>query len=228
MGSESKRPSARSAGGRRKKSAPNQTERLMLVGLDLFSKKDFSAVTIKNIARAARVNSALIYYYFQNKEDLFKASIEYAILQALENYTRLKEKHSNPVDLINDWFENNIEMSTSFRKLIKIMLDYSNSLARLTSVDRLIKHFYKEEMSILSSSVREGVALGLFEPVDPEQAAQFASVHLDGIMVASMIRSDFDLEAAVANLRDLFWHRLGYRGQGGLGNAREAVVAYKR
>ena len=228
MRTVAKRPSGITSGARRKKLTPNRTERILLVGLDLFSRKDFSAVTIKNIAHAAKINSALIYYYFQNKEDLFKASIEYAILQALENYRRLKEKHTNPVDLINDWFDNNIEMSVSFRKLIKIMLDYSHSPNRLNSVDRLIKHFYDEEMSILSKSVREGIALGLFESIDPEQVAQFASVNLDGIMVASIIRSDLDLKAAVENLRDLFWHYLGYSGNRGRERARKAILAYRR
>ncbi len=228
MGTEPKRPPTRGAKGRRRKAVPNQTERLMLVGLDLFSKQDYAAVTIKDIARAAKINSALIYYYFQNKEDLFKACIEHAILQALENYTRLKERHSNPVDLIDDWFENNVEMSAAFRKLVKIMLDYSNSVTRLTSVDRLIKHFYMEETSILSRSVREGIALGLFQPVNPERTAKFASVHLDGIMVASMIRSDFDLKAAVASLRDLFWYHLGYRNDPRQIRGRDAAVASKR
>jgi AcrR family transcriptional regulator len=189
-----------------------QTEKLLMAGLDLFSRYDFSTVTIKHIARAARINSALIYYYFRNKEDLFRASIEQAILQALENYARLKDKHSDPVDLIEDWFENNVEMAVSFRKLVKIMLDYSNSQIRLASVDGLIRHFYREETSILANSVRQGVEAGVFGRVDPERAAAFASIHLDGIMAASMIRADFDLRAAIAELKAQFWHYLGYRG----------------
>lgn len=197
-------------GNGRSKPVLRQAEKLMVVGLDLFSKRDFASVTIKTIAKAARANSALIYYYFQNKEDLFRASIEHAILQALDNYARLRDKHSHPVDLINAWFENNVEMAVPIRKLVKIMLDYSSSPTRLASVDVLIKHFYREEMSILSNGVRQGIALGLFERVDPEQAAQFASVHLDGIMVASMIRADFDLQAAIGDLRELFWRHVGY------------------
>ncbi len=219
---------------RRTKAAPKQkasscqTETLLAVGLNLFSKRDFSAVTIKEIAKAAGVTSALLYYYFRNKEDLFKASIEYSILQALDNYVRLKERHTNPVDLINDWFENNAEMAVPFRKLIKIMLDYSNTVTRLPSVDRLIKHFYQEEMSILSSSVRQGVAMGLFNQVDPERAAEFASVHLDGIIVASIIRADFDVRDAIADLKELFWHHLGYHDDSVRIEGREPLIIYER
>ncbi|HUC63698.1 MAG TPA: helix-turn-helix domain-containing protein [Alphaproteobacteria bacterium] len=188
-----------------------QREKLLMVGLELFSSRDFASVTIKEIAKAAKVNSALIYYYFRNKEDLFRASIEYAILQALENYSRLKDRHSNPVDLIDDWFENNIEMAPAFQKLVKVLLDYSNSRIRLASVDALAKLFYREEISILSNSIRHAVGLGAFDPVDADRAATFASVHLDGIMAASMIRRDFDLGAEIANLREQFWLYVGYR-----------------
>jgi AcrR family transcriptional regulator len=188
-----------------------QAEKLMTVALELFATRGFSSVTIKDIAKAAKINSALLYYYFASKEDLFKSSVELAIFDALENYARLREKHTNPVDLINDWFDNNVQMASPLRKLVKVMLDYSNSQAELASIDALIKRFYKEEMSILSSSIEEGMTMGLFDAIDAARAAEFASIHLDGIMTSSMIRADLDLDDAVADLRTTFWQRLGYR-----------------
>lgn len=204
---------------KRTKKIKSPPEKLLSIALDLFSERDYASVTIKDISKGADVNAALIYYYFKNKEDLFRSSIEHAILLALENYGRLKSQHSNPVDLINYWFENNEEMAVSFRKLVKIMLDYSNSQIRLASVEGLIRHFYREEISILSDSVRRGISTGLFAPVDPEDVARFASVHLDGIMVASMIRPDFDLPAAIADLRESVWLKLGY------GTEKKSVLA---
>ena len=167
-------------------------------------------VTIKDIARTAKVNSALIYYYFKDKEDLFRVMIEHAILQALDNYGRLKARHTDPTDLINDWFENNLEMSVLMRKLVKIMIDYSHSSVRVASVETLIRRFYKVETSIISTGVRQGVARGIFKGVDPERTALFISVHLDGIMVASMVRPNFDITAAMNELRRVFWQRVSH------------------
>jgi AcrR family transcriptional regulator len=188
--------------------AKAQAARLMSVAMDLFCRRDFASVTIKDIARAANVNSALIYYYFKDKEDLFRVMIEHAILQALDNYSRLKERHTDPIDLINDWFENNVEMSVLLRKLVKIMIDYSHSSVRVASVETLIRKFYKMETSIVSTGVREGIARGIFKIVDPERTALFTSVHLDGIMVASMVRPSFDLATAMDELRRVFWQRV--------------------
>jgi AcrR family transcriptional regulator len=187
-----------------------QARKLMTIALGLFAKRGFASVTIKDIAKSANITSGLLYYYFDNKEDLFKSSIEHAILLALENYERLKEKHSDPVDLINDWFQNNIEMASSIRSLVKIMLDYSNSEISLDSVDAMIARFYREEMSILSTSIRNGIAAGVFQALDADRVAEFASLHLDGIMAASIIRPDLDVGNAIANLQESFWLSVGY------------------
>jgi AcrR family transcriptional regulator len=190
--------------------AKSQAAKLMSVAMDLFCQRDFASVTIKDIARVAKVNSALIYYYFEDKEDLFRVMIEHAILQALDNYGRLKARHTDPTDLINDWFENNLEMSVLMRKLVKIMIDYAHSSVRVASVETLIRRFYKMETSIISTGVREGVARGIFKSVDPERTALFVSVHLDGIMVASMVRPNFDIAAAMNELRRVFWQRVSH------------------
>ena len=187
---------------------------LTAASLDLFAKHDFASVTIKDIASASGVNTALIYYYFQSKEDLFRACIEDAITQAMANYDNIKGNHAggNPVDLIEDWFDTNIEMAATIRKLVKIMIDYAGSETQFPSIDRMIKQFYDIEVDILSTSIRTGVENGLFRAVDADRAALFVSSHLDGIMVASMIRPDFKVKPAVADLRRHIREYLGYGG----------------
>ncbi len=187
----------------------------MTIALKLFARSDFAAVTIKDIAKAAGVNTALIYYYFDSKEALFRAAVEYAVAQALDNYRRLRERHSDPVDLIDDWFETNLQLSEPIRQLVKIMLDYASSRAQKPVVDRVIKRFYDEECAIISGGVRRGIAEGRFRPVDADQAAKFASTHLDGVMVRSMIHRDFDLAGAMADLKRMFWNHLGHRPRSG-------------
>lgn len=192
------------------KPLPQRARDLMMAALGLFARRDFSTVTIKDIAKVAGVNTALIYYYFDNKEDLFRATLDYAVERALENYRRLGERHSDPVDLINDWFDNHSELSEPIRHLVKIMLDYRTARTQIGVIDEIIKQFYDEECRILSESVKRGTAMGVFRSVDPEAAAAIASTHLDGIMVRSMIHRDLDVVGALAQLKTLFFEHLGY------------------
>jgi AcrR family transcriptional regulator len=201
----------RAAGRRSRKSSEYSAERLMRAALDLFSRHDFSSVTIKDIAKASDMNTALIYYYYDSKEDLFRAAIEFAIKTALERSYELCDKHADPVYLIKEWFRSNHEFANLIRQLVKIMLDYAGSGHSLPSVDTLVKEFYTVEQSaILANGIRRGIAKGIFRDVNPTSIARFVSVHLDGIMVASIIRSKFNIEKALFDLQNVLWYYLGY------------------
>lgn len=190
---------------------PLRAEELMAVALDLFSRKDFATVTIKEIGHLAGVNTALIYYYFDSKEDLFRASLRYAIEEALANYQRLQERHTDPFDLMSDWFDTNVQLARPIQQLIKIMLDYSTSRVQKSVVDATIKQFYNVECGILSAGIRAGIKSGIFRQVDPDRVAHMVSTHLDGVMVRSLIHKDLDIQAAMKDLKGLFWDYLGQR-----------------
>jgi AcrR family transcriptional regulator len=174
---------------------------LARVALDLFAKRNFASVTIKDIANATGVNTALIYYYFESKDDLFRAVIEHAVDQAFNNFRLLRERHQNPADVINDWLNNHVQLFEPIHKLVKISLDYSGAQKRVPSIDRSIRQFYDEEARMLSNCIRQGISEGIFQPVDPEREALFISTYLDGLMVRSVILPETDLERAVDQLR---------------------------
>src|SRR5262245_50115716 len=51
-------------------------ERILLAAESLFAAKGFSATTVRDIARAAQLNLAMIHYYFGNKQGLYRAIFE--------------------------------------------------------------------------------------------------------------------------------------------------------
>ncbi|MEY5002517.1 MAG: hypothetical protein RL678_326, partial [Pseudomonadota bacterium] len=65
---------------------PDRASELMNAALHHFARQDFNTVTIKDIASSISVNSALIYYYFENKEALFRASLDHAADLAIARY----------------------------------------------------------------------------------------------------------------------------------------------
>ena len=199
------------AGGSHKSASPDREQQLMAAALDLFAERNFSSVTIKDIANATGVNTALIYYYFESKSDLFCSVIENAVDQAFENFRALRPGHEDPAAVIDEWLNNHVRLFDPIHKLVKISLDYSGSPNRVPSIDRSIRQFYDEETRMLSLCIRQGVESGVFQPVDPESVAQFISTYLDGLMVRSVILSDLDLKASLDNLRQILWSALGYQ-----------------
>jgi len=182
---------------------------ILAAALDLFAQRDFASVTVRDIARACGINIALIYYYFGSKEELFRASIEHAIQQAVGGYRRLRTQQTDPIAALDDWFNINVEMFDTLRQMAKVTIDYYFSTKSATSIDRLIEKLYEDERQLLAENIRDGVAQGLFRNVDPEATARFVSTHLDGLFFGTMNRRKTGIDIEMEDMRRLLWDYLG-------------------
>jgi AcrR family transcriptional regulator len=190
-----------------------RNEELASIALELFARHGFFGVSIKQIARKARINPALIYYYYKDKADLFRAAIVHAVSSAHDHYLRLLSKYDDPLGRIHAWLESNVVVAQRIRSLVKIMLDYSSSSLRNPGIDRAIQEFYALERRILVENIRRGIREKVFRATDANQLAALISVHLDGVMVAASIHAAFDMDAAIGDLKEMLTRYLGNGGR---------------
>lgn len=195
----------------RSEAPSDRAEALVMAAFALFAERNFASVTIKDIAAAIGVNTALIYYYFGSKEELFRATIEHAVDRAFQQFRAHREALTTPPEIIAGWLENHVRLGDLIRKLVKISLDYASNGRRVASIDRSIRRFYDDEAAAVSEAILAGIEQGMFRPVDPFKLTAFISTHLDGIMVRSAIFPDVDLAGAVADLQALVWAQLDYQ-----------------
>lgn len=192
-------------------SGPGPNE-LAKIALELFAERHFASVSIRDIGRAAEVNSSMIYYYFKDKEDLFRAAIETSIDEAFQLFdSRCNSGHyDNPADAIEDWFDIHVQLNKQLRNVIKISLDCKGVIG-VPEADEPIKRFYRHEHEILRNYIREGIDLGLFRKVDPSVNATMISTILDGVMARSFFLEHFDLVGTVSEFKQALWDHLGYQ-----------------
>lgn len=189
----------------------NPAETLTAAALELFAARNFASVTIRDIARATGVNSAMIYYYFGSKHGLFQQTIEHAVEEAFAKFEQRDADTSDPVQTMTSWLDNHLRLYNTIHKLVKISLDYKGSTQNDPAIDSAIQKFYDREHQLLAGCIRKGIKTKLFKPVRPEKVAQFISTYLDGAMVRAVILPEFNLEGAVADLRRIIWELLGYK-----------------
>lgn len=199
--------------GRRISQSADRVDKFLVASLELFAERNFASVTIKDIAEALGVNTALIYYYFDSKTDLFRATIEHAVGRAFDNVRALDDRNADPASILTAWLENHVSQYAEIHRFVKIALDFRGSHEGNPAVAQSIDRFYDEERKMLSKVIREGISQKIFKPVDPIRMAQFISTHLDGCMVRSVILSDFDLGGAVRDLHARVWEMLEYSGK---------------
>lgn len=69
-------PSRRNSTVRRTRRGPHTRKQILDASLRLFSERGFARTTVRDIATAAGITDAAIYYHFQSKRDLLEALVE--------------------------------------------------------------------------------------------------------------------------------------------------------
>ncbi len=183
--------------------ALDKTRKILEVALDLFSSSHFGAITTKDIARATGFNSALLYYYFENKEDLFCQCVDMAVRDVFEQFEQLHQSVDQPSDILIGWLNTHIEQFDLIRKFVKVALDYASGDMRVEAIDFAIAQFYQTEGNLLSSCIRRGVEDKLFANVDERKVATFISTFLDGVVTRSIIFLEFEYHSSIEDLKQI-------------------------
>jgi len=188
-----------------------RADEVLANALRLFAEVGFANATVKAIGDAAGVNPALLYYYYENKEALFIAALQYAINSAIENQDSLDlvERTADPAAVIRYYFEKNRRLVTPLSHMLKLMLEYRTAGTRIPAVDELIRRFYEAELALLSRAIRRGIRIGQFRRVDVERTAQFVSTHLDGLVTTATIRPDVEVGRIISHLERVLFDYLG-------------------
>jgi AcrR family transcriptional regulator len=161
--------------------------------LKLFSGVGFENVTNKDLGSAASVAPGLIYYYFKDKDDLFRYVLRKSLRDMLACYAEIKSEVGG--EDLNAWIASNISLSPPTSGFLKIMLDYAVSDRRSAETDEAIRQFYASETTILTQS--------LTGRDDAAQLAILVSVFLDGLMASRIIRPELDIESLTQALLTL-------------------------
>lgn len=168
--------------------------------LSLFAGRHYSSVTVRDVALACGINVALIYHYFESKDDLVRCALAHAIEQLVEGYEARRASTDDPHDAIRAWLDTHIAIAPTLSRMVKLMSDYASSDIRDAELDALVAGFYRREKALLEGALARGVASGRFGPVDVPRTARRIGLMLDGIFYASASRGD---DRIVEDIRDL-------------------------
>ncbi len=199
--------------GRRTANRPRPgPDELARIALDLFAERHYASVTIKDIGRAANVNSAMIYYYYRDKEHLFRAAIESAFDEAFDLFAKHCNSgiHESPAETILAWFDTHVALYKQLRNVIKISVDCNSVIGSVPGAMEPVKRFYRHENEILQSLIRKGIDGGLFHNVDPAVVATMISTILDGVLARSLFLKDFQIVGTIEEFKRSIMLYLGY------------------
>jgi len=153
-------------------STPNQEQRILEIAKDLFTRRGFSNVAIRDICKAASVTPPTVYYYFRSKEALFDAVVRESVSMA-EFIAKLNEecrKAKVPASQVHAFIHTYLSSFPKERLNVGLYVRHST---QLDSVGRdTLYSDLNRILSILANIVRKGIATGEFRKTDPRMAAE--------------------------------------------------------
>jgi TetR/AcrR family transcriptional regulator len=134
-----------------------------------FAREGIAGARTDAIARAARVNKALLYYYFKDKETLYSAVLDQvfgglrqSIQHALSSDLPPREKLLAYVGAHFDYIANHpLYPRIAQGEMMRAARGGSPQLARI------VKRYFVPLFRTIATVIQEGQAAGEFRPVDP-------------------------------------------------------------
>jgi AcrR family transcriptional regulator len=135
-------------------------EALLDAAEGLFARKGFEATTIKEIGAAADLNPALLYYYFGNKEDLYRAVLTRVIGELVRLGQARVDAASSPVDAIRGVVETQaaflIAHPTAPKLFVREMLDHGARRGE-QAILQLAAGLFKRLCEVIEAGQRSGI-----------------------------------------------------------------------
>src|ERR1700720_1869042 len=134
-----------------------------------FAEHGIAGARTDAIARTAKVNKALLYYYFKDKETLYGAVLDHAfsgmkaaVFQALDSDLPSRAKIMAYAGTYFDFIASNqIYPKLMQREMMRAREGHSEH------IDRLVKTYFQPIYRRVGELLRQGIAEGEFRKVDP-------------------------------------------------------------
>ena len=177
----------RSVGRRPKSSGIDEDTRadILAAARKVFALRGFAGTSIREVAEAARVNKAMIYYYFKDKVDLYRAvlSDSFDAMQDIWSHKVFQGK-APARRKINIYIEGFIGFQHKNEDLRKILaMEFSTTGTRSGNLKWIAKHYFAKNHAALVKILKEGMKSGELRKMNPLMAV----VALIGMIIHSFI-----------------------------------------
>lgn len=164
---------------------------------DLFARFGFKKTTMDDIANACHIGKATLYYYFKNKEDVFRSVVHREIGIFQEEMIKAISKEETPQDRFKAYIMTKI-------KRIKELANYYTTLKdeyleHYAFIEQERRNFTNFEIQTLKDILDDGIRKGIFKDTDTKTTAVVLVYAIKGLEYPWTIEQDLiDIEKAVS------------------------------
>ncbi|MGL2964367.1 TetR/AcrR family transcriptional regulator [Flavobacterium sp. RSB2_4_14] len=135
---------------------------ILQVAEKLFAEVGFDGTSIRDIAKVANINIAMISYYFGSKEKLLEALVLYRISGMSLQLETLNQENISPIEKIERLITYYIQQINTNRCIYQILHFELSSKKREINLDAFTT-VKNNNLKLLENIVKEGQAQGIFK-----------------------------------------------------------------
>jgi TetR/AcrR family transcriptional regulator len=134
-----------------------------------FAREGVAGARTDAIAKAAKVNKALLYYYFRDKDALYGAALEQVFKERDAYLMPILRENTPPGEKLLRYVGAFFDFLASHPQYREMVQREMFMLPRRIHAQRIVKTYMRPLFEELLKLFREGVEKGIFRPVDPLQ-----------------------------------------------------------
>jgi AcrR family transcriptional regulator len=146
-------------------------ERIFMVAAHLFAEKGFNGVSMREISEGARVTKPMIYYYFKNKEEIYKALVDAGFEHSRADLNRISAAHRSTREQLAEMVRERIRDCEQYTDLTKIIINLYLSTEKLNFLTQFTDKS-QEPLRKLELLIQDGIDRG---EVNPKMDARLAA-----------------------------------------------------
>lgn len=185
--------------------------RLLKSALRLFSEKGYEGTSIREIIEGAGVTRPVLYYYFTNKEDLFRRLLEPALAEYTRTLVNIRENYSEAVGRLKAIARATFDFAENNPQAVRLILQLYFSPPKCGP--KLDKSIYRlRRFRLLEEIMQEGLDKGELAGGDAQSLALALIGMMDTFVTAKSYLPETHLSSEAAEgLIDLFYYGACYK-----------------
>lgn len=148
----------------------NAKGRLLEAGINLFSEKGYASTSVREITARAGVTKPVLYYYFKNKEGLFRAIMDTAAELQESLLKEILEKPGTTLDrfihFYHRFYEEVLKNKDFFKMINNLIFGPPQGAPEYN-----IEQYHRRMVNAIKSIYMEGLAKKEVNEADPEAVA---------------------------------------------------------
>ncbi|MFI5134319.1 MAG: TetR family transcriptional regulator [Chitinophagales bacterium] len=146
----------------------DKREQILEVAEDLFAQKGFEGTSVRELARKAKINVAMISYYFGSKERLFESLVEYRAGFMREKLQLInRDDAMDPMSKMERLIDFYVERITENNRFSRI-LHRELSLQQRSEMHNAIADILLRNAHEIKRIIHEGIRKKVFRDIDSE------------------------------------------------------------